>query len=270
MAGWISITTMVRNIHQHFAQEDQDFIDRSLEIFQRVQDYYHFETTSFLNPHQVAIMRNIGKQYDLQAFVSSDFFPSELAKVLIAPPYYEFNPEDFEISLLEIVYASKFYKINHSQIMGTLLNQLGIERKTFGDILVIEDRAQIFVDKKLAQYFIDNVLKISKSPVKLQEVELEEQLIEQKVTVTKDILVSSLRLDKLVASIFKLLRSQAVQLISAKHVKLNYAVSDKPDQQIELDDLISVRRFGRAKVLSENGFSKNGKHKLTVELLSSK
>ena len=86
MAGWISITTMVRNIHQHFAQEDQDFIDRSLEIFQRVQDYYHFETTSFLNPHQVAIMRNIGKQYDLQVFVSSDFFPSELAKVLIAPP----------------------------------------------------------------------------------------------------------------------------------------------------------------------------------------
>ena len=106
--------------------------------------------------------------------------------------------------------------------------------------------------------------------MKLQEVELEEQLFEQKVTVTKDILVSSLRLDKLVASIFKLSRSQAVQLISAKHVKLNYAVSDKPDQQIELDDLISVRRFGRAKVLSENGFSKNGKHKLTVELLSSK
>ena len=261
---------MMKDLYQHFSHEDREFIDRSLELLQRVQDTYAFETTSFLNPHQVSILKNIGKQYDVQVFASSDYFPSELAKVLVAPSYYQLNMDDFELSLLEISYASKFYKINHSQIMGTLLNQLGIERKTFGDILVIEDRAQIFVDKKLAQYFIDNVLKISKSPVKLQEVELEEQLFEQKVTVTKDILVSSLRLDKLVASIFKLSRSQAVQLISAKHVKLNYAVSDKPDQQIELDDLISVRRFGRAKVLSENGFSKNGKHKLTVELLSSK
>ena len=261
---------MMKDLYQHFSHEDREFIDRSLKLLQRVQDTYAFETTSFLNPHQVSILKNIGKQYDVQVFASSDYFPSELARVLVAPSYYQLNMDDFELSLLEISYASKFYKISHSQIMGTLLNQLGIERRTFGDILVVGDRAQLFVDKRLAQYFIDHVSKIAKMPVKLKEVSFAEQLKEQKQAVTREILASSLRLDKLVASTFKLSRSQAAQLISGKHVKMNYAVNDNPSQQVGLEDLISVRRFGRFKVLRENGLSKNGKHKLTVELLASK
>lgn len=113
---------MMKDLYQHFSHEDREFIDRSLELLQRVQDTYAFETTSFLNPHQVSILKNIGKQYDVQVFASSDYFPSELARVLVAPSYYQLNMDDFELSLLEISYASKFYKISHSQIMGTLLN----------------------------------------------------------------------------------------------------------------------------------------------------
>ena len=107
-------------------------------------------------------------------------------------------------------------------------------------------------------------------PEKYDHPKQHKQLKEQKQAATREILASSLRLDKLVASTFKLSRSQATQLISGKHVKMNYAVNDNPSQQVGLEDLISVRRFGRFKVLRENGLSKNGKHKLTVELLASK
>ncbi|KXT81694.1 YlmH family RNA-binding protein [Streptococcus panodentis] len=261
---------MIKDIYQHFSHEDRDFIDRSLELFQRVENTYAFEATSFLNPHQVLILKNIGKGYDVQVFASSDYYPSEWAKVLVAPSYYELDREDFGLTLLEISYASKFCKISHAQIMGTLLNQLGIERRTFGDILVVGERAQLFVDSRLAQYFMDNVSKIAKVPVRLKKVAAGEQLRVEQEAVTKDILASSLRLDKLVASTFRLSRSQAAQLISGKHVKMNYAVTDNPSRQVGLDDLISVRRFGRFKVLRENGFSKNGKYKLTVELFASK
>ena len=97
-----------------------------------------------------------------------------------------------------------------------------------------------------------------------------EQLQNLSATKTRDVLVSSLRLDKLVATVFKLSRSQAVELIMGKQVKQNYRTIDNPSQQIALGELISVRKYGRFKVLTENGFSKNGKHKLTVELLPSK
>lgn len=261
---------MVNNIYQHFSQDDQDFLDKSMELLQRVENQYSYETTAFLNPHQVNILKNLSKQYDVQVFASSDYFPSEFAKVLIAPSYYQLELEDFDVILLEITYASKFYRVTHSQIMGTLLHQLGIERRTFGDIIVVDDRAQVFVDRRLEEYFITNVSKIAKVPVRLRRVDFREQLQELPATKTTDVLVSSLRLDKLVATVFKLSRSQAVELIMGKQVKQNYRTIDNPSQQIALGELISIRKYGRFKILTENGFSKNGKHKLTVELLPSK
>lgn len=79
-----------------------------------------------------------------------------------------------------------------------------------------------------------------------------------------------MRLDKLIASSFKLSRNDASQLIFGKHVKVNYSIIDNSSYLVGLNDLISVRRFGRFKLVKENGFSKNGKHKLTIQIQSSK
>ena len=236
----------------------------------RVEDSYSFEVTSFVNPHQVEVLRNLGNHLQLQIFSSSDYYTSEFAKVIIAPLYYELQLSDFEMELLEISYANKFHHLTHSQIMGTLLNQLGIERKVFGDILVASGRAQIMVDKKFTQFFINHISRIAKTPVKLKQVDFSQQIIAQTDSKPRDVLVSSMRLDKVIAASFHLSRSIAAQLIATKQVKVNYSMLDNPSHQLLLNDLISIRGYGRVKVLRENGFSKNGKYKLTVELLSSK
>ena len=147
---------------------------------------------------------------------------------------------------------------------------MGLERRTFGDILVEKDRAQILVDKRFTQFFIDTISKIAKTPVKLKEVSLEEMLLLETSHFSKEILASSMRLDKLIASAFKLSRNNASQLILGKNVKVNYSIVDNPSYLIAIDDLISVRRYGRFRLMKENGFSKNGKHKLTIEIQSSK
>ena len=169
------------------------------------------------------------------------------------------------MTLLEIVYPSKFQQLTHSQIFGTLMNRLGLDRRTFGDILVEKDRAQVLVDKRFTQFFIDHISKIAKTPVKLKEVGFERLLRVQEAQVSKEILASSMRLDKLIASSFKLSRNDASQLIFGKHVKVNYSIIDNPSYLVELNDLI-----GRFKIVKENGFSKNGKHKLTIQIQSSK
>ena len=254
-----------KHLYQHFAEEDREFVDKSLEQMQRVEDSYSFEVTSFVNPHQVEVLRNLGNHLQLQIFSSSDYYTSEFAKVIIAPLYYELQLNDFEMDLLEISYANKFHHLTHSQIMGTLLNQLGIERKVFGDILVASGRAQIMVDKKFIQFFIDHISRIAKTPVKLKQVDFSQQIIAQ-----TDSKLRNMRLDKVVAASFHLSRSIAARLIATKQVKVNYSMLDNPSHHLLLNDLISVRGYGRVKVLRENGFSKNGKYKLTVELLSSK
>ena len=259
-----------KELYQHFTAEDHDFLDKSLELIQRVEDTYCFEVTSFINPHQAKILKSLANRYQLQTFVSSDYFPTEWVKVLLASAYYQLDTEDFSLNLLEIVYPSKFHQLTHSQIFGTLMNRLGLERRTFGDILVEKDRAQILVDKRFTQFFIDTISKIAKTPVKLKEVSLEEMLLLETSHFSKEILASSMRLDKLIASAFKLSRNNASQLILGKNVKVNYSIVDNPSYLIAIDDLISVRRYGRFRLMKENGFSKNGKHKLTIEIQSSK
>lgn len=86
----------------------------------------------------------------------------------------------------------------------------------------------------------------------------------------REILVSSFRLDALLSSALKLSRNQASQLIEKKSVQVNYHLVEKSDYQVAVGDLISVRKFGRLKVVKDNGQTKKDKKKLTVRLLLSK
>ena len=133
-----------------------------------------------------------------------------------------------------------------------------------------DGRIQVFVEQRFALYFMDHVQKISRVPVKIKEVPLSQQLILEEESQSRDILVSSYRLDKVIAAGFKLSRSQASQLVSSGLVKVNYATTTNGSGLVALNDLVSVRRFGRLKIVSENGISKSGKYKVTVEILLSK
>ncbi|WP_019779083.1 S4 domain-containing protein, partial [Streptococcus sobrinus] len=85
-----------------------------------------------------------------------------------------------------------------------------------------------------------------------------------------DILVSSMRLDKIIASAFKLSRTVASKLVEGEKVKLNYGFLTRPAELLELGDLVSVRGYGRFEIYRYNGLSKNRKHKLTIKKYAKK
>ena len=256
---------MKKEIYQHFRPEEYDFIEKMDDIAQRVEETYAYSLTDFLNPRQVYIAKSILGNRGLRYFVSSDYYPAEYARILVAPDYYELNLEDFELALLEVNYNSKFNQLTHAQIMGTLLHKLGVKRTIIGDILVEQGYAQLLVTKSMVDYFRINVTKIAKASVSLKEISLDQLIKGEKESHQLDIMVSSMRLDKVLATVLKLSRSQAIQLISAEKVKLNYQTLDRPSEMLQFGDLISVRGFGRFSILSENGLTKNGKYKLTVD-----
>ena len=264
------MTKTSSNLYQHYHPDDREFIDRASEWLHQVEATYHFVLTPFLNPHQLEIVEQLTAYRGLQFFASSSFWPSEEARAILAPDYYSLELEDFQIELLEISYPSKFYQLRHGQILGTFLHQLGVERWTFGDILVGNGQAQMMVDTRFSQYVIDHISKIAKVPVQLKKINLDQMLQLEQELKSRDILVSSLRLDKLVAESFRLSRKQAVELIASRQVKVNYGVLDNPSRPLQLGDWISVRKFGRIHLIEDRGLSKSGKHKLRVELLLSK
>ena len=114
---------------------------------ERVEETYAYSLTDFLNPRQVDIAKSILGNRGLRYFVSSDYYPAEYARILVAPDYYELNLENFELALLEVNYNSKFNQLTHAQIMGALLHKLGVKRTIIGDILVEQGYAQLLVTK---------------------------------------------------------------------------------------------------------------------------
>lgn len=261
---------MSKELYQHFATEDIPFIDKGLEWLRQVEEHYAPILCPFINPHQVFILETLGNNRGIKVFSSTSYISSEYARVILAPDYFTPSLEDFEMTLLEIVYPSKFQKLTHSKILGTVLNRLGIDRKLFGDIMVTDERAQIIVDQRFTTLFQDGIQKISKLPVNLVEQSFSDMIESKEDYQEKEVLVSSLRLDTFLSSILKLSRSQTSALVEKKMVQVNYHIVEKSDYPVKIGDLISVRRFGRIILLKENGQTKKDKKKLTVQLLLSK
>ncbi len=254
------------NIYQHFHPDEKQFIDRVLDWMDRVENNYSVVTTYFLNPREVEILESLANKRELQIFSTQDIAPTELTKIIIAPEFYQLDESDFDLALLEISYAKKFYQLKHSQILGSFLGQTGIRRSEIGDIVLNEGRAQVFVSKHLLEIFQNNIEKIGPAPVKFMEKTLEELIKTEDTSVIKVILVSSLRIDKIIASTFEISRNLAVNMLQLRKVKLNYLEIEKKDFPVEQGDLISVRGLGRIKVLKILGETKKGKQKIECEI----
>ena len=107
-------------------------------------------------------------------------------------------------------------------------------------------------------------------PVRLEERDFTEKIATVEDYQELDICIASSRLDVFLAGVFKLSRNQANQLIEKQAVQVNYHLVEKSDYTVQVGDLISVRKFGRLKLIRDNGQTKKDKKKLTVQLLLSK
>ncbi|HFI0578894.1 TPA: RNA-binding protein [Streptococcus suis] len=257
-----------KHILEHFAKEERGFVERIMSMCQQVVDTYSYRLTSFLNPRQDAIVHMLANHYQLQAFSTRDVFQTEYSRMILAPSYYVLDRDDFDVMVLEITYSRKFHSLSHSQVLGTFLHQLGIRREYLGDIVLMEEQLLVFVDKKFGELARQSISKISKVPVQLMERDWQSISIQPTEEPTvKDVLVSSMRLDKLIAVAFHLSRTRVDKLIAAGHVKLDYVQVEQAGRQVELGQLISLRKHGRILVKEFLGFSKQGKVKLKLEII---
>ena len=62
---------------------------------------------------------------------------SERKRAIVAPDYFEPTEADYEMVLIELNYPSKFVKLTHRNVLGTIMS-LGIDRNQLGDIIVNE------------------------------------------------------------------------------------------------------------------------------------
>lgn len=253
------------NIYQHFHSDERHFIDRCLDWIDQVENSYSVVTTYFLNPREIQILRTLANARELQIFSSQELALTELSKVILAPEYYVFDENDFDMALLEIRFAAKFIQISHAQILGTFLGQTGVKRQELGDIIVNDEVAQIFVSRHLIELF-KSIDKIGRAAVKIEEIPLTELSESQENFVRDVVLAESLRIDKIIAISLKISRNIATNMIESNKVKINYLEINKKDFAVNEGDLISIRGYGRIRIGQILGLTKKGKQKVEVEI----
>ncbi len=167
--------------------------------------------------------------------------------------------EDFPIAcLLAKPVLKKFAdELTHRDFLGALMN-LGIERSRTGDIVLRENAAYLFVQASLAEYICENLTKVKHTVItcagapSLPEGELfrlaEETLI-----------VSSLRLDCLIAALYKLSRTACCALFQSKKIFINGRLCENSSYTARPDDTVSVRGFGRFIFRQESGSTRKGR-----------
>ena len=264
---------MGQAIYQHFRPSERVFIEKATDWLTIVTDSYSLVSTDFLNPRQVFILTTLVQGQhasDIQIFTSSAIAETEYVKVILAPAYYQLEVADFELACLQIDFASKFVTLKHSQILGTLLGETGLDRSKIGDIVVHDTFAQVFVDAKLVSLIIDSIHKIARSGVKIRAVEMTQFVPATEQTVTKTVTLSSLRLDKAIASVFNMSRNLAQNLIQSSKAKVNYTEVLRNDFELVAGDLVSIRGLGRLKIGQTLGLTKKDKVRVEIQLISSK
>lgn len=255
-------------IYQHYREEEHPFVDQILSLKEQVERYFISRLTDFLNPREQKIVSQIvgGNNPDLklQFFGGTEY--TERKRAILAPYYEEIEESQFEITLLQAKYATKFITLTHRDVMGAFLS-LGVDRKKLGDIYVSDGIIQIVTSEDLSPFVLANLTTIKNAKVQFEVIPIEELLIEKPNWVTFERNVSSLRLDVIIKEIYQLSRKDAASFIEQKRTRVNYKTVDDPAYIVEPEDLISVRGKGRSKFIEELGLTRKGRKRITVAIL---
>lgn len=191
------------------------------------------------------------------SFVPDDFMPK--------------NNEDFENffdfprKLLKISIASKFKEYRHKDFLGSLMG-LNIKRELMGDLILESNSGYIPVSSKIVDVILTELVKIGKTPCKVEIVNLEKMKNLPKYNYdNKLITVSSKRLDSIVSSITNLSRNKVVEPIEKGKVLVDYAKMTDKSKIIDIGSLITIKGFGKYKLFSEKGETKKGKERLLIK-----
>ncbi|USS89462.1 RNA-binding protein [Fructilactobacillus cliffordii] len=258
------------NVTQHFRSSELPFLRQASDWLERAQTEYRPILTDFLNARERYLLTTlVNRQPEIHIQTDGGYLHAEMQRALLFPEYFTPKRSDFELALLEINYPVKFATLEHRQVLGSLMGS-GIERNVLGDIITDGTRWQLITKQEIAPYLQQMVTEMGRTKVKLERRTFTELLHVHDDFQSVHTTLPSLRIDVVIATLFRISRAVAKDLVTRGKVRLNWFTYDKPDYELALHDLVSVRGFGRIKLNENDGFSKKGKIKAEFDVIKNK
>ena len=221
--------------------------------------------SDFLNLNELNIYHQSEKFFETKTESSGGVPYAERQMIAFIPDAlcYEW---DYPITALRItpLYPKFAEKLGHRDILGAIMT-LGVDRSKIGDIIIEDGVYYILCEETIADYFKENLEKIRHTVVKLEECSPDNLTIQQKLE-EKNGIITSNRLDSVIACVHKLSRSQALELFRQEKVYVNGRLIENVTYTCHTGDIVSVRGYGRFIYLNEDGETNKGRIKFKYSL----
>ena len=172
--------------------------------------------------------------------------------------------EAFPICCIRIqpLYPKFAEKIGHRDILGALMS-LGINRGKLGDIIANDEDLLVFVEESMVDYIMQELTSIRHTMVTLS-VETNTKGYQPRLEYHETV-ISSNRLDAVIAGITRLSRSNAMKLIIEGKIFINGQECQNHTYECKENDQISIRGFGKIRFSGVLGTTKKDRTKIGYE-----
>ncbi len=244
---------------------DNTFINRINELAEKSYNENRFVFTDFLDMSQLSTYYSLERNLAyVGSSVSGGTDGCERCMVRFGNPDSLGYEEAFPIVLLHISPVQKKFSdvLTHRDFLGSVIG-LGIERTKLGDIIVRDNEGYIFVSEGISEYIIENLTKVKHTNVRVIKCLDIPEAVTPKFS-EESIIVSSNRLDAIIARVYKLSRDLAVRYISEGKVFLSGRQMTENAKQLKEGDTVSVR--GKGKFIFEGEGGNTRKDKLYIKI----
>lgn len=243
-------------------ENDKLLIAKANDLFRLCQRRSEPVFSAFLDGGEQAVIEDsVTFPYGCNVRFFGGYEGAERKILGVFPEWSE--PDGFPIKALTV--KSNFTKkLTHRDYLGTLMAQ-GLDRAKFGDIIVDEGNAYIFVCEDIAYYLADNIRKIGNTGVSSEVSELSDIVIPKPKRERLSAVCASLRLDAVVGAVCNISRGDSQRLIKSGFVKVNHRISEDSSRTVKEQDLLSVRGYGRFLFISADAQTRKGRLHITAE-----
>ncbi len=239
---------------------DNTLINRINELAEKSYSENRFVFTDFLDMSQLSSFYSLERDLAyVGTSVSGGTEGCERCMVRFGTPESLGYDEAFPIVLLHISPVQKKFSdaLTHRDFLGSVIG-LGIERTKLGDIIVRDNEGYIFVSESISEYILENLSKVKHTNVRVEKCLDIPEAVAPKFA-EESIIVSSNRLDAIIARVYKLSRDLAVRYISEGKVFLSGRQMTENAKQLKSGDTVSVRGKGKFIFEGEGGSTKKDK-----------
>lgn len=256
-----------RDKYLHHITDKDKVIDmrRIIDKVEMVMNNHVEESTDFLDPYERSLGISILNRFSEIDYIETGGISQAERQIITIFPYYK-NSSNIKKEIKSLRVTGDLSGLSHKDYLGSIL-ALGISRNKIGDILIHEEYVDFIVKNELSDFIILNLEKIGNKNIAIEKINMDKLLpVESEYKEVKRVL-SSKRIDVYISACYNISRRKSASIIKSNGVKINWETIEKPSEEVNKGDVISVRGYGRSTFYSFEGLTRKDNLKATIRIL---